>query len=93
MPCRWSGSTCTKDAEEELAAIGDAVQDPMVSTIGVPADDRFQVITEHRPGWLRHDPTTSALTATTGSCWSRSPWLADVRSKRKRRCIDESPNS
>ncbi|MFL5794859.1 MAG: tautomerase family protein [Actinomycetes bacterium] len=42
-------------AEEELAAIGDAVHEAMVETIGVPADDRFQVITEHRPGWLRYD--------------------------------------
>jgi 4-oxalocrotonate tautomerase len=42
-------------AEEELATIGDAVHEAMVETIGVPADDRFQVITEHRPGWLRYD--------------------------------------
>jgi 4-oxalocrotonate tautomerase len=42
-------------AEEELAAIGDAVHEAMVETIGVPADNRFQVITEHRPGWLRYD--------------------------------------
>ena len=56
MPCRWSGSTLHEGrAEEELAAIGDAVHEAMVETIGVPADDRFQVITEHRPGWLRYD--------------------------------------
>jgi 4-oxalocrotonate tautomerase len=43
-------------SEEELAAIGDVVHQSMVETIGVPADDRFQVITEHQPGRLRYDP-------------------------------------
>ena len=31
----------------DRAAIGDAVHQAMVETINVPADDRFQVITEH----------------------------------------------
>jgi 4-oxalocrotonate tautomerase len=43
-------------AEAELAAIGDAVHQAMVETIGVPADDRFQVVTEHPPGRLVYDP-------------------------------------
>jgi 4-oxalocrotonate tautomerase len=42
-------------AEKELAAIGDAVHTAMVETIAVPADDRFQVITEHPPGRLIYD--------------------------------------
>lgn len=38
------------------AAIGEAVHQAMVETIAVPADDRFQVITEHGPGGLIYDP-------------------------------------
>jgi phenylpyruvate tautomerase PptA (4-oxalocrotonate tautomerase family) len=37
-------------------AIGDAIHDAMVATIGIPADDRFQVITEHAAGDLVFDP-------------------------------------
>jgi len=43
-------------SEQELAAIGDAVHQAMVETIGVPADDRFQVINEHPRGRLVYDP-------------------------------------
>ena len=35
--------------------IGDAVHRAMVDTIGVPALDRFQVLTEHEPGDLVYD--------------------------------------
>ncbi len=42
-------------SEQELAAIGDAVHQAMVETIGVPADDRFQVISEHPRGRLVYD--------------------------------------
>ena len=37
-------------------AVGDAVHRAMVEAIGVPADDRFQVITEHPPEGLVYDP-------------------------------------
>jgi 4-oxalocrotonate tautomerase len=43
-------------SDEELAAIGDCVHQAMVETIGIPADDRFQVITEHPRGRLVYDP-------------------------------------
>jgi phenylpyruvate tautomerase PptA (4-oxalocrotonate tautomerase family) len=43
-------------SERQLAAIGDAVHRAMMETIGVPADDRFQVISEHPPGRLVYDP-------------------------------------
>jgi phenylpyruvate tautomerase PptA (4-oxalocrotonate tautomerase family) len=36
--------------------VGDAVHQAMVETIGVPPDDRFQVITEHPPEGLVYDP-------------------------------------
>ncbi|MEV6836878.1 tautomerase family protein [Streptomyces sp. NPDC051133] len=32
---------------DRLAALGDAVQDALVETLGVPSDDRFQVLTAH----------------------------------------------
>ena len=38
-------------------AIGNAVHQAMVETINVPAQDRFQVITEHTPDNLIYDPT------------------------------------
>jgi phenylpyruvate tautomerase PptA (4-oxalocrotonate tautomerase family) len=41
---------------EERAAIGAAVHEAMTETIEVPADDVFQVITEHEPGGIRFDP-------------------------------------
>jgi 4-oxalocrotonate tautomerase len=34
---------------EHRAGIGAVVYDAMIETLGVPADDRFQVITEHPP--------------------------------------------
>ena len=37
-------------------ALGDAVHQAMVETIGVPPDDRFQVITEHPPEGVVYDP-------------------------------------
>jgi 4-oxalocrotonate tautomerase len=37
-------------------AVGDAVHRAMVETIGVPPDDRFQVIAEHPPEGLVYDP-------------------------------------
>ena len=41
--------------KEYVAAIGEAVHRAMVETIGVPARDHFQVITEHAPGNLVYD--------------------------------------
>ncbi len=35
--------------------VGDAVHDAMVASIHVPADDRFQVLSEHRPEELLYD--------------------------------------
>ena len=39
-----------------LESIGEAIHQAMVETINVPADDRFQVFTEHSPGALTCDP-------------------------------------
>jgi 4-oxalocrotonate tautomerase len=40
---------------EELSTIGDGVHRALVHAIGIPKDDRFQVITEHPPGALIFD--------------------------------------
>ena len=37
------------------AAVGESVHRAMVETIGIPPDDRFQIITEHAPGDLVFD--------------------------------------
>ena len=41
--------------KEYVAAIGESVHRAMVETIGVPARDHFQVLTEHAPGYLVYD--------------------------------------
>jgi phenylpyruvate tautomerase PptA (4-oxalocrotonate tautomerase family) len=41
---------------DERIAIGAAVHQAMTETIDVPADDVFQVITEHDRAGLRYDP-------------------------------------
>jgi 4-oxalocrotonate tautomerase len=40
----------------ELDAISDAVHEAMVALLDVPHRDRFQIITERSPGYLRFDP-------------------------------------
>jgi 4-oxalocrotonate tautomerase len=42
---------------EYRKALGDGVHRAMVEAMQVPADDRFQVITEHPPGGLIYAPT------------------------------------
>jgi 4-oxalocrotonate tautomerase len=36
--------------------LGEAVHEALVKTINVPAQDRFQVLSEHEPGDLVYDP-------------------------------------
>lgn len=42
------------DDDERLGALGRAVHDALMETIGIPPEDRFQVLTGHR-GTLRYD--------------------------------------
>ncbi len=43
---------------EYRAAVGDAIYAAMIETLNVPADDRFQIFAEHKPGDdLVIDPT------------------------------------
>jgi phenylpyruvate tautomerase PptA (4-oxalocrotonate tautomerase family) len=43
-------------SEEYRKALGDGVHKAMVEALGAPADDRFQVITEHPAAGLNYDP-------------------------------------
>ena len=43
--------------ESYLQKVGDAVHRAMVETISVPAQDRFQIITEHRKSHFIYDPS------------------------------------
>jgi len=43
-------------SETYRKALGDGVHRAMVEAMGVPADDRFQVITEHSDVGLNYDP-------------------------------------
>ncbi len=43
-------------SEEYRKALGDGVHRAIVEALGVPADDRFQVITEHPAVGLIYDP-------------------------------------
>jgi phenylpyruvate tautomerase PptA (4-oxalocrotonate tautomerase family) len=45
---------------------GDAVHRALVETVAVPAEDRFQVITEHEPGDLVYDPQYLGIARTGG---------------------------
>ncbi|HEY6051540.1 MAG TPA: tautomerase family protein [Thermoanaerobaculia bacterium] len=42
-------------SREFRTAVGDAIHRAMIDTINVPADDRFQIFTEHRPDGLVFD--------------------------------------
>src|SRR5689334_4879556 len=44
-------------SEEQRRAIADAVHRALVESIGVPADDRFQVVTEHPRAGFVHAPS------------------------------------
>jgi 4-oxalocrotonate tautomerase len=44
-------------SEEYKKALADGVHQALVEGAGVPAQDRFQVITEHAAGGLIYDPT------------------------------------
>jgi phenylpyruvate tautomerase PptA (4-oxalocrotonate tautomerase family) len=46
-----------KNPPEFRQIVGDVVYQAMISTINVPANDRFQIITEHEPGNLVMDTT------------------------------------
>lgn len=43
--------------EEYRKALGDGVHRAMVESLDAPAQDRFQIITEHPPSGLIYDPT------------------------------------
>jgi phenylpyruvate tautomerase PptA (4-oxalocrotonate tautomerase family) len=52
--------------EDEIAAVGEAVQRALVETMNVPERDRFQVITEHAPGRLVYNKSYLGVGRTDG---------------------------
>jgi 4-oxalocrotonate tautomerase len=50
-------SASSDHAADALRAIADAVHEAMVDTIGIPAADRFQVVTKHAEGEMIWDRT------------------------------------
>ncbi len=50
----------------ELDAIADGVHQALVASIGIPAEDRFQVISEHPPGSLVFDAGYLGIKRTRG---------------------------
>jgi 4-oxalocrotonate tautomerase len=44
-------------SEEYRKALGDGVHRALVEALEIPAQDRFQIITEHTPSGLIYDPT------------------------------------
>lgn len=48
------------------AKMSDAIHQAMVDTIDIPAADRFQLITEHRPGTLVYDAGYLGIPRTDG---------------------------
>jgi phenylpyruvate tautomerase PptA (4-oxalocrotonate tautomerase family) len=53
-------------SDEQLAAIGDAIQRAMVECFGVPERDRFHIITEHRRGRLIYNAAYLDVARTDG---------------------------
>ena len=51
---------------KELPSLGDAVHRALVEAIGIPRDDRFQVITRHPAGLLVFDPDYLGIHRTDG---------------------------
>ncbi len=49
-----------------LGRLGDAVHRALVETVGVPEEDRFQVITEHERHELVYDPDYLGISRTDG---------------------------
>jgi hypothetical protein len=52
--------TLSERTPDQLGAIGDGVHRALVETIGIPAADRFQVISQHASGSLVSVATSPA---------------------------------
>jgi 4-oxalocrotonate tautomerase len=52
---------------EQKRAIADVVYDALLATVKVPANDRFQVITEHDPDGLLIDTTYMGIARSAGA--------------------------
>lgn len=57
---------CAGQSAAHRRAVADAVHQALVETMNVPADDRFQVITEHGPETLIYDPNYAGIARSDG---------------------------
>ena len=74
--------------EEYKKALADGVHRALVEAMDVPAQDRFQMITEHPAGGLIYDPNVSRrCNAPTTSSWCRSHYPPDASWRRSENCI------
>ena len=78
-----------KDAtyREEISRI---VHEALVS-VGVPKDDRFQLISEHEPPNLVFDPTYLGIRRTEDLVMIQITWNEGPRSSRRKRSTRRSP--
>lgn len=53
-------------SDEQVAALADAVHDVMLEVFAAPPGDRYQVITEHRPGRIVFEDTGLGFERTDG---------------------------
>ena len=58
--------TLAERTPDQLGAIGDGVHRALVETIGIPATDRFQVMSQHASESLVFDPGYLGIQRTTG---------------------------
>ena len=58
--------TLSGRSADQLGAIGDGVHRALVQAIGVPAADRFQVISQHDSGGLIFDPSYLGIERSAG---------------------------
>ncbi len=78
-------------SEEELDAISDAVHEAMVAVLDVPQRDRFQIITERSPGYLRFDPNYLDIDRDEGFLLIRITLASAGRPMPSRRSTGASP--
>jgi 4-oxalocrotonate tautomerase len=70
---------------EYRKALGDGVHRAMVEALGAPADDRFQVITEHSEVGLNYDPQYLGIRRSDGVVFVQITLSAGRKPQQKRK--------
>jgi len=79
--------------EEYKKALGDGVHRAMVEAIEAPAQDRFQVITEHPAGGLLYDPTYLGIQRTENIVMVQITYQPDESRRRNASYLSGWPRS